>query len=238
MGEESGLPLASSVQPVPGPGEPAPESLELLHGPSNEVLVDVARKGVQPGAIEGPVVVDPASDLGVDVLGEAGQVRSAAAFEVPVPDLLVHRLSRFPADGRVEAHEVAPWSLDPAAPEGVAEEVEAGVLEVPPAAAVFAVDDPRLVGVQPEAEGPEAVGDGGPEVPGVALGVAVDDDVVRLCRGPDYAEEGLETHWAGGARVEMLGIIKELRGRPSGRPMPCSAQALCPVVPCEPGHVP
>src|SRR5882672_8237705 len=180
MGEESGLSLASSDQPVPGPGEPAPESLVLLHGPSNEVLVDVACKGVQRGAVEGSVVVDPASDLGVDVLGEAGQVRSAAAVEVPVPDLLVHRFSRFPAEGRVEAHEVAPWPRDPACPEGVAEEVEAGVLEVPPAAAVFAVDDPRLVGAQLEAEGPEAVGDGGPEVSGLALGGAVDNHVVRI----------------------------------------------------------
>lgn len=50
MGEESGLSLASSVQPVPGPGELAPESLELLHGPSYEVFVDVACKGSTTGS--------------------------------------------------------------------------------------------------------------------------------------------------------------------------------------------
>ena len=232
MGEESGLSLASSVQPGPGPGELAPESLELVHGPSDEVLVDVACEGVQRGAVEGSVVVDPASDLGVDVLGEAGQVRSAAAVEVPVPDLLVHRFSCLAADHRVEAHEVAPWPLDPACPEGVAEEVEAGVLEVPQAAAVFAVDDLRLVGVGLEAEGPEAAGDGGPEVSGLALGVAVDDDVVRLCRGPDYAEERRRPQQAGGDRVDILGIIRELRGRQSGCREPCSARRLCEVGRC------
>src|SRR5439155_12310229 len=180
MGEESGLSLASSVQPGPGPGELAPESLELVHGPSDEVLVDVACEGVQRGAEEGSVVVDPASDLWVDVLGEAGQARSTATVEVPVPDLFVDRLSCLAAHGRVEADEVAVLPLDHATPEGVAEEVEAGVLVVPSALRVFAVHDLRLVGMQLEAERPEAAGDGGPELPGLLLGVAVDNHVIRV----------------------------------------------------------
>ena len=48
------------------------------------------------------------------------------------------------------------------------------------AAAVFAVHDLRLVGVQLEAEGPEPGGDGGPKRSGLFLGVAVGNDVVRV----------------------------------------------------------
>jgi len=60
------------------------QSLELAHGPPDDVLVDAPREGLQPGAIEGPVVVDPASYVGVDLPREVGQVRSAAALQVPV----------------------------------------------------------------------------------------------------------------------------------------------------------
>jgi len=42
------------------------------------MLVDASCEEIQLGAIEGSVVVDPASDLGIDGLGEVGQVRTAA----------------------------------------------------------------------------------------------------------------------------------------------------------------
>src|SRR5712691_8032497 len=100
VSEEGGLSLSSNVQSLPRAGGIASQSLELLHGPSNEMLIDARCKGVQHGAVEGPVVVDPASDLGVDPLGDAGQVRAAATVEVPVPDLLADRLLRLGAHGR------------------------------------------------------------------------------------------------------------------------------------------
>jgi hypothetical protein len=43
-----------------------------VHGPPDKVFVDAPCEGEQLGVVEGSVVVDPASDLGVDVLGEAG----------------------------------------------------------------------------------------------------------------------------------------------------------------------
>jgi hypothetical protein len=95
------------------------------------VLVDAPCQETQLGAVEGSVVVDPAPDLGIDLPGEAEQVRAAAAVEVPDPDLLAFRLPRLGADGRGEASEIASWPLGQATPEGVAEEIEAGVLEVP-----------------------------------------------------------------------------------------------------------
>jgi hypothetical protein len=62
------------------------------------------------------------------------------------------------------------------------------VLEVSLAVRVFAVHDLRLHGVQLKTQGPEPRGDGGPRLAGLFLGVAVSDDVIRLCRLRDYAD--------------------------------------------------
>jgi hypothetical protein len=48
-------PPSDDVQPRPGLHWLVPQSLELVHGPPNEVLVDAPREELQPGAIEGPV---------------------------------------------------------------------------------------------------------------------------------------------------------------------------------------
>jgi hypothetical protein len=80
MGKQRRLSLPCGIEPAPRPVGPSPESFELLHDPSDEVLVDARCDGVQLGAIEGPVVVDPASHLGIDPLGEAGQVRPTERF--------------------------------------------------------------------------------------------------------------------------------------------------------------
>ncbi len=79
MSEELGLALTSSVQPGPGPGGLAAQSLVFLHGPPDQMLVDAPCDGIQLGAVERPVVVDPASHLRIDVKGEVGQVRVAAS---------------------------------------------------------------------------------------------------------------------------------------------------------------
>ena len=63
VGEETGMVLSHSSQPSSGLGRFVPQSFELLHSPSDQVLVDAQCQGVQLGAIEGPIVVDPASDL-------------------------------------------------------------------------------------------------------------------------------------------------------------------------------
>ena len=76
-----------------------------------------------PGEGEPQAAADPAPHDGVDFLARAGQVRAAAAVEVPGPDLLACCLLRLGADGRVEAGEVASAAQRLAAPEGVAEEM-------------------------------------------------------------------------------------------------------------------
>src|SRR5215207_4141698 len=142
------------------------------------MLVDARCEEEQLGAVEGSVVVDPASHLRIEILGETGQVRARATFEVPGPNLQAFRLLRLDAHGGLEAHEVAPSATSETTPEGITEEVEAGVLRLPSAVRVLAVHDLRLVGVQLEAQGPEPVRDGGPQRSGPFLRVAVGNDVV------------------------------------------------------------
>ncbi len=133
MGEELRLSQPCRIQPAPRPVGTSPQSFELLHGPSDEMIVDARSDGVQLGAVEGPVV-DPAPDLGVDPLGEAVQVRAAATAEVTGSDLAALRLSRRGAHGRKEAHEESIPAFGQAGPKGVAEEVEPRVLGASPAA--------------------------------------------------------------------------------------------------------
>lgn len=83
MGEQLRVLLANTCQPGPCLLWLVPEPLELVHSPSDQVLVDALCEGVQFGAVEGSVITDPASHLGVDVPSEVGQVLVAAAFEVP-----------------------------------------------------------------------------------------------------------------------------------------------------------
>ena len=98
VSEELWLALTGSVEPSPGFGGLASQSFELLHRPSDKVFVD-ARCDVEYNsqAVEDPVVVEPASDPGVDGPGESGKVRCTATVEVPVADLFADRLFRLGA---------------------------------------------------------------------------------------------------------------------------------------------
>jgi len=52
VSKEPGLAPTSSTQPGPCPHGPPPQTLELLHGPPNQVLVDAPCDEMQPGAVE------------------------------------------------------------------------------------------------------------------------------------------------------------------------------------------
>ena len=118
MGEQAWLVLVYLLQPGHRFGVLAAESLELVHGPPGEVLVDAPCEEEQLGAVEGSVIADPAPDLGVDLPGETGQVRATAAVEVPVPDLLAFRLLRLGTDSRAETGEIPVLALGQAPLEG------------------------------------------------------------------------------------------------------------------------
>ena len=102
---------------------------------------------------------------------------------------MTDRFPRLLAHGRQEAHEESSSAVRPTCPEGISEEVEAGVLRGSSTLAIFAVDDLRLVGVQFEAESPEPGSDGSPKILGLFLSVAVGQDVVCSCRVSNYAED-------------------------------------------------
>ena len=72
MSKEPWSVLSNSIEPDPCLGWLASQSFELVHNPPNDVLVDALCEGVQLGAVEGPVIIDPASDLGIDAPGEVG----------------------------------------------------------------------------------------------------------------------------------------------------------------------
>jgi hypothetical protein len=122
VSEQARLVQVDLLQPGYRFGVLASEPFEFVHGPPGEVLVDAPCEEAQLGAVEGSVIVDPASYLGADLVSEAGQVRAAAAVEVPGPDLTAFRLPRLVADGRGEASEIASAAAGNTAPEGVAEE--------------------------------------------------------------------------------------------------------------------
>src|SRR5689334_15013767 len=93
-GKQARLVLIDLLQPCHRFGVLTAESLELLQGPPGEVLVDAPCQETPLGAVEGSGIVDPALDLGIDLFRQDGQVRAAAAVEVPVPALLALRLLR------------------------------------------------------------------------------------------------------------------------------------------------
>ena len=64
VGEQARLVLIHLLQPGHRFGVLAAESLEFVHGPPDQVLVDAPCQEAQLGAVEGSVVVDPAPDLG------------------------------------------------------------------------------------------------------------------------------------------------------------------------------
>src|SRR5664279_1012823 len=138
------------------------------------------RPPIQSRVSSGHAIVDPASYLRIDSLGETGQVRPAPTPEVPDPDLLSFRLPRLGAHGRIEAHKEASRTPNHSCPEGISEEIEAGVLRISPADRVLAVSDLRLPGMQFKTHGREPIGDGGQQTLGLTLGLAMGYHIVGV----------------------------------------------------------
>src|SRR5205814_2484190 len=135
------------------------------------MLIDAKSKEVQLGAIEGSVIADPAAHLRVYLPGETGQVLGGAAPEMPRPDRMADRLSCRRREGWSEAHEAASRSSSQTSSEGVAQEVEAGMLGVSWAVRVLAVHDLRLLGTHVKTQGLESLGDRNPQASGLHLSV-------------------------------------------------------------------
>ena len=144
--------------------------------------------------------LDPALDLGIDLPGQAATVASFRQIRVRRSALLrrlrysqsliclpfaFFALALMAGEKPVQ---IASAALGQTAPEGVAEKIEAGVPEVPPAVRVLAVRDLRLPGMQLKTQGLKPRGDGSPQPAGLVLAVAVSDNVI-----PRSAQTGTAT---------------------------------------------
>ena len=93
----------------------------------------------------------------------------------------------------------------------VTQEVEPLVLMSERAVVVLAVHDARLVRMQLQTDLRHPFGECLQHVMCLGLGLAVNDRVIGLCRGPDYAEDRVGWQQNGGERLQKLGIITGLR---------------------------
>ena len=140
--------------------------------------------GAMRAAVEVAVIGDPATDAWVVHLGQFGQGLVAAMMQRPAAD--------FPADARQclwassrlkTVREDAPVRLHPHHLSGSkleAEKVKVDVGKVAAPVDILAVDDLRLLRMQHQLAGREAVGNRTPECPRLLGALAVTDDVVRV----------------------------------------------------------
>ena len=119
--------------------------------PSRQNTVDVSQGRVESRLVVPAVVIDPTPDVAVEHPGEVIQRFVAALVKRPASDRLSDRLESFVAGRRAEhdAEGTPPASRQPR-PECIAEDVEllVGVISAP--VIILAVDDFRLLGMQPQ----------------------------------------------------------------------------------------
>src|SRR3984893_2468018 len=140
--EQSGPPLAEAFV--------GPQSFVLSPGPAPQVGVDAPQEGIERGSVEPAVVADPPGDDGVQPPCQVVQRQVGAPVDPQSAEPGASGLERLGTDRGQEAGEVpAVLAACPPCPEGVPEKGERGVLVRRPAPTVLAVDDPRLLRVEP-----------------------------------------------------------------------------------------
>jgi hypothetical protein len=116
-----------------------------------KVGVDARQEHGQRGAVERAVVLHPSADDRVDHLGELGEAQLGASVQLPPAHGAAEPFQGLLADRREERGEhVPPRTPGCAGPERVPQEREGRVLPGATPAAVLAVHDPGLVGMQPQ----------------------------------------------------------------------------------------
>jgi hypothetical protein len=116
-----------------------------------KVGVDARQEHGQRGAVERAVVLHPSADDRVDHFGELGAAQLGAPVQLPPAHGAAEPFQGLLADRREERGEhVPPRTTGCAGPERVPQEREGRVLPGATPAAVLAVHDPGLVGMQPQ----------------------------------------------------------------------------------------
>lgn len=154
-----------------------------------KVGVDARQEHGQRGAVERAVVLHPSADDRVDHLGELGEAQLGAPVQLPPAHGAAEPFQGLLADRRGERGEhVPPRTTGCAGPERVPQEREGRVLPGATPAAVLAVHNPGLVGMQPQPD----LGHPVPDRPAHILRLAFADAVHHAVVGVAFEWYGRE----------------------------------------------
>src|SRR6201987_5640072 len=157
---------------------------ELTAYPPDDISIDPLQGRTQLRLIEVAVVSDPAADARVVHLGQFGQGFVAAVMKRPAPDISADARQGLRADGGLETvREDAPVRLPPHYLSGSkleAEKVKVDVGKVAAPVDILAVDDLRLLRMQQQLAGRQAVGNRAPECSRLLGALAMTNDVVPV----------------------------------------------------------
>jgi hypothetical protein len=185
-----------------------------------KVGVDARQEHGQRGAVERAVVLHPSADDRVDHLGELGAAQLGAPVQLPP----AHGAAEpFKASlliaGRNAANTFPPRTTGWAGPERVPQEREGRVLPGATPAAVLAVHDPGLVGMQPQPD----LGHPVPDRPAGVLRLASADAVHHAVVG--VAFERYRREGPAHPRVERV-MQKQVRQHRARPPSPVGYRGL------------
>src|SRR6201993_743870 len=158
VGEERWIYPAEPVKPVSRPLGLATQPLELATRPADDIEIDPLQGRTQLRLVEVAVVVDPAANARVVHLGQVLQGFVAAMMKRPAPNGSADGRQRFRTGGGQEGRKrvTAPPQRFPRS-ERKPEKVERLVRKVATAVCILAIDDLRLLRVQHQLAGREAI---------------------------------------------------------------------------------
>src|SRR6267143_613546 len=184
MSKECWVGPAYPVEPISRALGLVTHPLELAAHPPDDISIDPLQGRTQLRLIEVAVVGDPAADARVVHLGQFGQGLVAAMMKRPAADISADARQCLRADGGLETvREDAPVRLHPHYLSGSkleAEKVKVDVGKVAAPVDILAVDDLRLLRMQHQLAGRQAVGNRAPECPRLPGALAMTNDVVRV----------------------------------------------------------
>src|SRR6201984_3425395 len=166
VGEECWIYPAEPVKPVSCPLGLPTQPLELAARPADDIEIDPLEGRTQLRLVEAAVVVDPAANARVAHLGQVLQGLVAAMMKRPAPNCSADGRQRLRTGGRQEARKglTSPSQRFPRS-ERKPEKVERLVRKVATAVRILAVDDLRLLRMQHQLAGREAILQRAPQRP-------------------------------------------------------------------------
>src|SRR5262252_4666440 len=155
MGKERWVGAAEPVEPISRAFGLVAHPLELATRPPDDIGIDPLQGRTQLRLVEVAVVGDPAADARIVHLGQFGQGLVAAMMKRPAADVAADAHQRLRTGSGLETvREDAPVRLHPhdlPSSKLEAEKVEVDVREVAAPVYILAVDDLRLLRMQPRA---------------------------------------------------------------------------------------